>query len=203
MNKSLQVVYWRIRMKMRLIEYKGGKCQRCGYNKPIPGAYDFHHRNPDEKEFTITSKTVSYEKLKEEADKCDLLCATCHREVHHELNIKRREEIGLPHLQVELTCVQCNKIFVRRKYGQKYCSKACFHDSMKRQCEICKKTVPRKNKVGKYCSAKCQNEGRRKVAWPNKEELQLLLENNSMLAISKMYGVADHTVARWIKNYEL
>ena len=128
-----KVVYWRIRTKMRLIDYKGGQCQRCGYNKPIPGAYDFHHRDPEQKDFGISGKTKSFESLKAEVDKCDLLCRTCHAEVHHEIVEKRRIEHGLPHLQVMLTCANenCRKIFTRKKYGQKYCTGKCYF-SMKK-----------------------------------------------------------------------
>lgn len=36
--------------KLYLIEYKGGKCEICGYNK-CPDALEFHHINPKEKKF--------------------------------------------------------------------------------------------------------------------------------------------------------
>lgn len=38
--------------------------------------------NPLEKEFTISGGTRSFESLKLELDKCVLLCANCHRELH-------------------------------------------------------------------------------------------------------------------------
>lgn len=34
-------------------EYKGGKCERCGYDKCI-NALEFHHRNPHEKTLTTS-----------------------------------------------------------------------------------------------------------------------------------------------------
>jgi hypothetical protein len=71
-------------LKLECIEYKGGKCQMCGYNK-YPGALEFHHRDPSQKDFAICKRLRSAklnEKLKQELDKCDLLCANCHREVH-------------------------------------------------------------------------------------------------------------------------
>lgn len=81
------VTKYRRRLKWKLIEYKGGKCERCGYNKRVARAYDFHHRNPEEKDFSISSSlSLSFEKLKVEVDKCDLLCRNCHAEVHHELD---------------------------------------------------------------------------------------------------------------------
>lgn len=37
------------------IDYKGGKCQICGYNKCIR-ALDFHHRDPEKKDFGLSAK---------------------------------------------------------------------------------------------------------------------------------------------------
>lgn len=45
-----RVVSWRKRVKIRLVEYKGGRCQGCGYNRYV-GALDFHHRDPKKKKF--------------------------------------------------------------------------------------------------------------------------------------------------------
>ncbi len=88
-RNSKDVSEWRRRTKLKLIEYKGGKCQRCGYDKPCAGAYDFHHRDSSKKEFGISSGCVqAFEKMKEEADKCDLLCKNCHAEVHEEMRTK-------------------------------------------------------------------------------------------------------------------
>ena len=68
-------------IKQRLIEYKGGKCQICGYNR-CQEALDFHHINQSEKDYTIYGGTKSFETLKKEVDKCILVCANCHREIH-------------------------------------------------------------------------------------------------------------------------
>lgn len=65
------------------IDYKGGRCEICGYSKCI-NALDFHHRNSSEKNFGISAKgyTRSWAKVQAELDKCVLLCANCHREIH-------------------------------------------------------------------------------------------------------------------------
>ena len=80
-NKSKAVVAWRIRAKEKLVEYKGGKCIVCGYNKYV-GNLTFHHLNPEEKDFNISGKSFSIEALKKEVDKCALLCHICHGELH-------------------------------------------------------------------------------------------------------------------------
>ena len=73
----------RKRIKQWALEYKGGKCQRCGYNK-CSHALELHHLNPDEKEFSVSDRSIrlDWELIKKELDKCILICANCHREVH-------------------------------------------------------------------------------------------------------------------------
>lgn len=72
----------RKKLKILSIEYKGGKCQICGYKRCV-GALELHHINKSDKNFGIGDKgyTRSWEKVKSELDKCILLCANCHREV--------------------------------------------------------------------------------------------------------------------------
>lgn len=82
-NKCDSVVSWRKRTKIKLVEYKGGKCEKCGYDKFLQ-ALEFHHLDPKEKDFTISGKSWSFEKLKTEVDKCILLCSNCHIEIHHQ-----------------------------------------------------------------------------------------------------------------------
>ncbi len=76
----------RDKLKIMAVDYKGGKCEKCGYNKCIQ-ALDFHHVNPSEKDFGIghNGYTRSWEKCKKELDKCIILCANCHREIHSKI----------------------------------------------------------------------------------------------------------------------
>jgi len=73
----------RKRIRRMAIEYKGGQCQVCGYNRCIE-ALEFHHNNSSTKDFSISERgyTRSWEKVKEELTECMLLCANCHRELH-------------------------------------------------------------------------------------------------------------------------
>lgn len=66
-----------------IIQMKGGCCQRCGISYHY-SVYDLHHRDPTKKEFSIGLDigNVSFERLIEEVDKCDLLCSNCHRLTH-------------------------------------------------------------------------------------------------------------------------
>lgn len=72
---------FRTKIKYESVQYKGGKCAICNYNKCIK-ALEFHHLDPTQKDFSISSISKSFESIKKELDKCILLCANCHREVH-------------------------------------------------------------------------------------------------------------------------
>lgn len=76
--------------KQQYVDYKGGKCCRCGYDKSLV-ALDLHHRNPEEKEFEFFQGPILGSKVKAELDKCDLVCSNCHREIHAEIMDKKRE----------------------------------------------------------------------------------------------------------------
>ena len=74
-----------LKRKYEAVQMNGGKCMRCGYNKNL-AALDFHHRDPNTKKFQIDIRAFSntnLDTLREELDKCDLLCANCHREEHN------------------------------------------------------------------------------------------------------------------------
>lgn len=73
----------RILIKDKCLQYKGNKCSKCGYNK-CKQALTFHHRNPKKKLFGISgSHARSWEHIKQELDKCDLLCMNCHMEIEY------------------------------------------------------------------------------------------------------------------------
>ena len=61
----------------------GGKCVRCGYNKSL-AALQFHHTDPTQKEFSLGHKRgIKWEEQIKELDKCELVCANCHAEIHY------------------------------------------------------------------------------------------------------------------------
>lgn len=70
-------------MRKKAIEYKGGRCEICGYSK-CPEALEFHYADSSLKDFGVSEKghTRSWEKVREEIEKCVLVCANCHREIH-------------------------------------------------------------------------------------------------------------------------
>ena len=87
--------------KLIYLEYKGDKCEICGYNK-CEAALSFHHRNSSEKSFWIGSlsqRITNISELKnyiiDELDKCDVLCRNCHYEKHSNVEFyeKYKKEI--------------------------------------------------------------------------------------------------------------
>lgn len=88
--------YHGILIKNYLINQRGGKCEKCGYNKNI-AALQFHHINPEEKKFTLDARNLerhSDEDILKEFEKCQLLCANCHSEQHHsELNFENIDKL--------------------------------------------------------------------------------------------------------------
>lgn len=69
--------------KLKAITYKGGKCSVCG-GKFSPAVFEFHHKDPALKENKISKLLYrSWDKVKKELDKTDLVCANCHREIHN------------------------------------------------------------------------------------------------------------------------
>lgn len=66
------------------VEYLGAQCDKCGKDWH-PAVFEFHHENPKEKDRDpAQALQMSWDNFKKELDKCRLLCANCHRMVHHE-----------------------------------------------------------------------------------------------------------------------
>mgnify|MGYP002507682637 CR=1 FL=1 len=73
---------FRNKRKQKAIDYKGGKCSICGYNK-CNRSLQFHHLDETTKELELSSSwSASWERTKKELDKCILVCANCHGEMH-------------------------------------------------------------------------------------------------------------------------
>lgn len=84
------------------LEYGGVECIKCGYDK-CPASLTFHHRDSNTKDFHVADfqrKVITVEDLdiliKNEIDKCDILCANCHVLEHSDIDFfeKHKSEIN-------------------------------------------------------------------------------------------------------------
>lgn len=72
----------RLERKEQLYELKT-PCVKCGENRPY--VIDFHHINPADKRFNISTRGTHYAvaTVKDEIKKCVCLCRNCHTEFHY------------------------------------------------------------------------------------------------------------------------
>lgn len=188
--KSFRVSERRRKVKSILVAYKGGECVICGYNK-CNNALHFHHLDPDKKDFSLSGSgfTHSIDCLKQEADKCILLCANCHAEIHSiEFAKVRKEKL---------------KYFNLPEFPEKKQNK-----SMVIQCHQCNADITVypsrfRNRKFIFCSQGCKNLYYRRVSLPTEEELNKLLWEMPTTHIAKKFGVSDKAVERWAKKFNL
>jgi ribosomal protein L44E len=86
----------RRRTKLRAVAWFGGSCYGCD-EVHLAQLYEFHHWDAHDKDFGIASNGVarSWEKIVAELEKCVMLCANCHREVHAGVRTIRPTLVGL------------------------------------------------------------------------------------------------------------
>lgn len=198
---------WRVsehrrKIKIKAIEHKGGKCEKCGYHK-CTKALDFHHRDPKEKEFRISSgKSIGWEKTKKEIEKCDLLCSNCHREIHHEWDFKKWENMKqkVPDLlrrpKINTNCKYCStQISVwpsrAKKYKNLFCNKECYFNYEKQTFgELI--SIDSKLRISKT-----------KILWPEIEELKELVWKYPLTKLSKEFGVSDKSIIKRCRKFSI
>lgn len=84
-KRNHQIVAFRRRQKEKAVALLGSKCNKCGYDKCLR-ALSFHHKDRSNKTFSIAHPdTKSWQRVKLEVEKCELLCLNCHMEVEDNL----------------------------------------------------------------------------------------------------------------------
>lgn len=167
------------RRKLELISLCGGGCKNCGYKKNI-SALEFHHRDPTKKKIVLDLKSLGNNSMKtilEELDKCDLLCANCHRELHN------------PQLEfntvVELTkgVINHTAIVQVRKYVTNP------------NCKDCGVKITYKHSRCITCASKIKIKH-------NKPNIELLNEEYNTYGVSwcsRKYNADRKTIKKWLK----
>lgn len=174
---------FRIRLKERSVYVMGEKCQCCGYDKCIT-ALEFHHLNPEEKDFSFGNNTNrSWQNTKEELKKCILVCANCHREIHSGLIDNNKLQSSF----IESRAEEIDKLIQDLKTHKVY------------YCKTCGKEVWR----GNDCCPECAAKKLRVVERPNRELLKEKIRNQTFISIGNEYGVSDNAIRKWCKAYNL
>jgi hypothetical protein len=78
-KQKLREIYTQNRVKA--IEILGGKCIHCG--EADPDTFNFHHIDPSTKQYALSTKWKKpWDEIKDEVNKCVILCASCHLKEH-------------------------------------------------------------------------------------------------------------------------
>ena len=122
-TKSEQVMAAQRRKKQFAVDAFGGKCQICGYDKCL-NSLTFHHVN-GKKEYSPSYVIMrwSWERAKKELDKCILVCANCHGEIHYQYRDMDFSSYIRP--WITKTCPSCLNVFDTKESEQIYCSEGC------------------------------------------------------------------------------
>jgi hypothetical protein len=165
-----------LKRKIELINLRGGKCEKCGYDKNL-AAFEFHHRITDEKTFNLDMRHLSNQSMgviMEEFKKCDLLCANCHREFHS------------PELDIN------NVLFLIKNVNESILS---ITKSKKPKCCDCGCEI---NYTYKRCTP-CNNKYKTSPNKPSIDILKLEHREHGVNWCSFKYGVSRKTINRWLK----
>lgn len=80
-----QVTDRKQRLQKKIRDYKTDRgCRLCGIDDAV--VLQLHHLNPDEKDYSVANmpnQGLSWERIKEEIEKCAVLCANCHLRIEN------------------------------------------------------------------------------------------------------------------------
>lgn len=142
-----------------------GECKNPECNEDRAESLCFHHRNPDEKEATLSrmSQTSEYklEDVKQEVKKCVLICQNCHA-IEHKSQKTTEEEFQKPEIGFNKSDLEDasgtwrgKKLYKKRISGEK-------HKGIIRNCKKCGQNFFAEKyqvKIGraKFCSISCSS----------------------------------------------
>ena len=188
----------RRKLKHELVQYKGGKCEICGYDK-CEAALDFHHLNPEEKELQLSSgKTHSLEKMKLEADKCILVCANCHREIHYKLNQVKRDEKNKEYelneslIDSQYQKLNCKQAQLNIEEIQKYIDGGLNQKEIAKKCNVSWSTLKRFLKNREIST--------KQVPYNIDEMISLMKEYKNFTKVGEKLGINGSAVQKRFKN---
>lgn len=185
--------FWRKQIKKRAIQAFGNKCLICGNSFP-DSVYDFHHIDPETKDFsfggsgTPSSKSGWYD-IRDELQKCILVCSNCHRIIHNEKNdftIENKNYFNMNYYNWEDVNYIINHETLER---------ICKNKREPHQCFECGAIRERTSKSG-LCK-KCADKKQQTTERPSREELKKLIRENSFTSLGEKFGVSDNAIRKW------
>jgi len=179
-DSSENVTTWRKNLKRRALQLFNNKCACCNYDK-CAAALEFHHLEPEHKDFSISkaySEPKAWDIIVKELEKCVLVCANCHREIHYgDRTIENKTYINYNYVDYRL--------YETDNYHKCFCGTVI-------------------HKKFNYCSTECYNNNRRKIDWDKEKNNLLTLidkDRKSYVTVSKLYGVSDKTIRKWYLKF--
>lgn len=182
MTNSQTVCNFVQRRKNNLIKVFGGKCCICGFDK-WQSALEFHHVNPEEKEFGLTTDTTTkaLEKQLLEAKKCILVCSNCHRGIHS----------GFVEIPTNW------ETFYNEEIANELLSQL---DKKKHYyCIDCGTEISRSAIRCKACADKHQQH----VERPTREQLKNMIRTQTFESIGRLYQVDGNSIRKWCDRMNL
>jgi hypothetical protein len=167
-----------LKRKYFLISLRGGKCSKCGYNKNL-SAFDFHHIDPNTKKMKLDQRSLSNSSMKlimEEFEKCEVLCANCHRE-HHS-----------PELEIEIVKDKISKF-----------DENTWEEVKKEKKHYCEDCGCEKSKWGKKCK-NCNYKSQRVIDRPDLEILIKIINERGYESAGREFNVTGKTIKKWVKS---
>lgn len=174
---------FRQRLKDRAVYVMGNKCMCCGYDKCVQ-ALEFHHLNLEEKDFSFGSNANrSWASTRNELQKCILVCANCHREIHYGLIDNSTltssfDEEKAKEIDALVDDTKAHKVWYCKECGAEVSS-------------------------GNDCCPKCAHKKMRIADRPTREELKSLIRTTPFTQIGKMFNVSDNSIRKWCKAENL
>ena len=186
--------YWRRQIKQRGVAALGGKCLIC--NGVFEACcYDFHHINPEEKEFEISSGNTNgartWLRVRDELKKCTLLCANCHRLYHNgfvELDLDKNH-FNEDYYEWDL----CNERAINTTTGKPIIKEA--------KANICPTCGGWKAAQSVEC-LECSGAQARQYE-VSREELKELIYTMPFTKIGEKFGVSDNAIRKRCKSFGL
>lgn len=167
-----------ITRKLHLIDLRGGGCEKCGYNKNL-SALDFHHLDPTGKESQLDARKLSNSTMKwimTEFEKCQVLCANCHREEHS-------PELLIANIRTQVSDKAEGKITRVAEQG-------------KPKCLDCGEEI---NYTYVRCNP-CASKAKRKVERPDLLLLTQEVANSGYAEAGRKYNVSPKSIKRWLER---